>query len=126
MPLDVPTHFAVCDELHERYDTFSVQTDLLGMAELWSVALSCLCINNILWAVALLSRPRFITLTQQLFSGKTEFLLSGSDENCTVGQGLACHFNTALCTLHGFNVCAAGLVLRSPTTPWKEVVVRWV
>lgn len=41
------------------------------------------------------------------------------DENCTVGQGLACHFNTALCTLHGFNVvCAAGLVLSS-----REIVL---
>lgn len=31
-----------------------------------------------------------------------------------VGQGLACHFHSVLCTLHGFNVvCAAGLVLRS-------------
>jgi len=51
---------------------------------------------------------------QQLFSGVTELLLRSTDENCTVGQGLACHFNTALCTLHGFNVvCAAGLVPRS-------------
>lgn len=31
-----------------------------------------------------------------------------------VEQGLACHFHSVLCTLHGFNVvCAAGLVLRS-------------
>lgn len=31
-----------------------------------------------------------------------------------VGQGLACHFQPVLCTVHGFNVvCAAGLVLRS-------------
>lgn len=59
-------------------------------------------------------RPQFLTLMQQLYSGKTGLLLCGTDENCTVGQGLACHFNTALCTLHGFNVvCAAGLVLRS-------------
>lgn len=66
------------------------------------------------WDSALLCRPWLLTLIQQLYLAKTGFLLCGMDENCIVGQGLACHFNTALCTLHGFNVvCAAGLVLRS-------------
>lgn len=65
------------------------------------------------WDSALLCRPLHLTPMPQLYSGKTGFLLCGTDENCTVGQGLACHFNIALCTLHGFNVCAAGLVLRS-------------
>lgn len=67
-----------------------------------------------IWVSALLCRPQLLTRMHQLFLGKTVFLLCSMDENCTVAQGLACHFNTALCTLHGFNVvCAAGLVLRS-------------
>lgn len=110
------------DKLQQRSAPFPVQTDPLGAAELWSVAHGCLCTSykvpgSILWAARLGLSPQL--LTEQLYAGRTGFLLRRMGKNCADGQGQACPFNFALCTLHGFNVvCAAGLVLTSCGIVW--------